>query len=623
MALQTSNETYEKPHLCGSATECGSSIGVQTTKDCLECVFRKTHFKELCSFALRSNNTNLQRYLDLCNTTWRCSGTNSEFCANPPPRAMASIDSGLDLSSSSDDFPSFDSSTDESFQNHFREPVVGSEANELYDSRLIQITLLGEPHKPPSIANESDARRGISPPIPMPRTLFLRRSPTPTPETNVEGVPSATQPETNETETFSPSQKIRNFNQTYVVDDPEYDRNFHTCELIDKFFHSPGSSLVDADVFPFTHDPRVDVSPSPTYYNSFESGSEVSLKNNVCESGIRAPRKPLCKAGPNDPRVSRPGFDDPRRVPSDTETRFDLDPSLLLENEPDPRSSRGSSLTHVHAGEIPPRQANRKLKGTRNVASVDQTKMLLDLFKTPRNTFDGSDPTIFEAWLSNLDRRSDRCLAEPEDKITALEIHTSGKPRDLVRLLASNLAPDPNTRLNEIVAELRTRFASETKVAAYFMHKITAFPPIKDNEEPFQIMTKLREFGDLCYAISMRVSPMGELCALNTAVGINPLRRKLPNYLNAEWRKFKDNGLNPKSGAEHPKFEVFASFLKREADSLFADFGYQSIPRTAVETLQMSVHASHERNPRRTNKKCRYLTYLDRKQVIRGASRST
>ena len=85
MALQTSNETYEKPHLCGSATECGSSIGVQTTKDCLECVFRKTHFKELCSFALRSNNTNLQRYLLLCDTTWRCSGANSQFCSPWPP----------------------------------------------------------------------------------------------------------------------------------------------------------------------------------------------------------------------------------------------------------------------------------------------------------------------------------------------------------------------------------------------------------------------------------------------------------------------------------------------------------------------------------------------------------
>ena len=623
MALQTSYEINEIPHLGGLATGCSAPDGVQNSQDCLECVYRKTYFKGLYTFALRSNNTDLQRYLDLCNTTWRCSGTNSEFYANPAPKAMASLDSGLDLSSSSDDFPSFDSSTDESFQNLFREPVVGNKANKLYDSRHSQIMLPGEPYKPPSIASASNTKRGVNRPVPMPRTKFLRRSPTPTPETNVEGVPFATQPETNETETFSPSQKIRNIDQTYVVDNPEYDRNFRTCGHIDKFFHSPGSSLVGTDVSTFTPDPRVDVSPSPMYYSSSESGSVVSLKNNVCESPIRAPRKPLCKTGPNDPRVSRPGFDNPIRVPSDAETRFDLDPILPLENELDPRSSRGSSITYVPAREIPSRQANLRLKSTRNVASVDQTIMLLDLFKTPRNTFDGSDPTIFEAWLSNLDRRLDRCLAESEDKITALEIHTSGKPRDLVRLLASNLASDPNTRLNKIVAELRTRFASETKVAAHFMHKLTAFPPIKDDEEPCQIMTKLREFGDLCYAISTRVSPTGELCTLNTAMGIIPLRRKLPTYLNAEWRKFKYNGLNPKSGTEHPKFEVFVNFLEREADSLFADFDYQSTPRTDVETSQTSTPASHERITRQTNKKCRYLAYLDRKQVTRGASRST
>ena len=135
-------------------------------------------------------------------------------------------------------------------------------------------------------------------------------------------------------------------------------------------------------------------------------------------------------------------------------------------------------------------------------------------------------------------------------------------------------------------------------------------------------MTKLREFGDLCYAISTRVSPTGELCALNTAMGINHLRCKLPTYLNAEWRKFKDLGLNPMSGAKHPKFAVFASFLKREADSLFADFDYHSTPRTVVEMLQTNAHAFHERNTRQTTKKCRYLTYLERKRVTRGASRS-
>ena len=244
--------------------------------------------------------------------------------------------------------------------------------------------------------------------------------------------------------------------------------------------------------------------------------------------------------------------------------------------------------------------------------------MLLDLFKAPRDTFDGSDPTTFEAWLSDLERRSNRCLAEPEDKITILEIHSSGKPLELVRRLSSNLVPDPYTCLNEIVAELRSRFASETKVAAHFMDKISAFPPIKDKEEPFQIMTKLREFGDLCYDISIRVTPAGELCALNTAMGINPLRRKLPAYLNAEWRKFKDNGLNPNSGAKHPKFEVFASFLKREADSLFADFDFQSAARPNVEMSQTNAHGFHERNTQQTTKKCRYLRNLERKRDARG-----
>ena len=71
MALQTSYETNEILHLGNPATGCSALDGVHNPKDCLECVYRKTYFKGLYTFALRSNNTDLQRYLALYDTTWR------------------------------------------------------------------------------------------------------------------------------------------------------------------------------------------------------------------------------------------------------------------------------------------------------------------------------------------------------------------------------------------------------------------------------------------------------------------------------------------------------------------------------------------------------------------------
>ena len=103
--------------------------------------------------------------------------------------------------------------------------------------------------------------------------------------------------------------------------------------------------------------------------------------------------------------------------------------------------------------------------------------------------------------------------------------------------------------------------------------------------------------------------------------GIYPLRRKLPAYLNTEWRKFKDNYSDVNPGVKHPIFEIFASFLKREADSLFADYDYQSTPEPNVEMSRTGTHAFHGRNAQHTTKKCRYLKNLERRCVARDSGR--
>ena len=356
MAPQTFNETFERWHPGTSATGCGDSDSVFDPEDCLECVYRKTYFEGLCTFAVRSNNTDLQRYLVLCDTTWRCSGANSQFCSTPVPKAAIISDSGLDLSSCLNDFSSYDSNKDVGSQNIFREPLEGSVANKVHGGDQLRTTQSGEPHKLLSIMNASDVERGINRPVPMPRTIFLKESVTSTSESNVEGAPFPTQPETIETDIFSPSQKIRNIDQTYGVGFSGYDANFPDYAHIDEPFHTPGRPLVDANNSTFTQESLVGESPMSMYDNSFESSSDISMKTNVCEMWNKASRNPSSRTGPYGPQVSQHGFNSPGYVPNVTEPRFDHGPSFLQENELDPRSSQGSSITPNRAGEIPPRK---------------------------------------------------------------------------------------------------------------------------------------------------------------------------------------------------------------------------------------------------------------------------
>ena len=60
-----------------------------------------------------------------------------------------------------------------------------------------------------------------------------------------------------------------------------------------------------------------------------------------------------------------------------------------------------------------------------------------------------------------------------------------------------------------------------------------------------------------------------DLSILNHNIGLEPIRKKLPNFVNNAWRKKRSDYLE--QHGTYPKFNIFCDFLQKMSDSLCDD----------------------------------------------------
>ena len=243
--------------------------------------------------------------------------------------------------------------------------------------------------------------------------------------------------------------------------------------------------------------------------------------------------------------------------------------------------------------------------------------MISELLRPPDNPFDGSNPIEFERWLFKLERKFQRCKADPEDQIEVFETHTGGEAKTLVRLLSSNFKMNANYVVMNIKNELRRRFGSELAVAKALLQKIVNFPKMFDNEAPDELSQKMRDFSDLCLQTSFRVKADGELSLLNTPIGLQFVREKLPGYLNKDWSRYRYAYFLENPEMSHPRFDIFANFVKNEADSMIIDQGsiHNQSGITCIFENDQSIRSPcdyHGPKAKHLTVKCRILRKLNR-----------
>ena len=138
-----------------------------------------------------------------------------------------------------------------------------------------------------------------------------------------------------------------------------------------------------------------------------------------------------------------------------------------------------------------------------------------------------------------------------------------------------------------------------------------------DDDAPDALSQKIRGFSDICLQASYHVKADGELSILNTAIGLKFICEKLPEYLNKEWRRYRYAYFLETPEISHPRFEIFANFVKDEADSMIIEQG-SSYKRTGIQGIFEKYRPIkspcdyHGVKAKHSTFKCRILRKLNR-----------
>ena len=202
---------------------------------------------------------------------------------------------------------------------------------------------------------------------------------------------------------------------------------------------------------------------------------------------------------------------------------------------------------------------------------------LSQLKQTPASPFDG-DPHLFRGWMMSLTHRLSKLQLDSLDIIDVLEAHTTGAPKQLISTLKSAYSHDPDEALAVITKKLRARFSGDVQISSSLRTKLSNFPEISGSQSDPAVGQKLRQLSDLCQCVCAHMSTAHDLQILNYESGVEPIRKKLPEFLNNRWRTSKAhyvavNGI-------HPPFSLFCTFLEDQSDILCADVR-ESIARFA------------------------------------------
>ncbi|KAA0183357.1 hypothetical protein HAZT_HAZT002103 [Hyalella azteca] len=188
---------------------------------------------------------------------------------------------------------------------------------------------------------------------------------------------------------------------------------------------------------------------------------------------------------------------------------------------------------------------------------------LAELKRKPANPFNG-EAHVFRSWLRSLLHRVDPLQPSPWDTIDILEAHTVGAPNYLIQTFKAAHCTDPARALEVIFAKLNQRFGAGEEVALGLRRKLSSFPSVKSSATDPTVAARLRQLSDLCLVVCAHLETVPDLRTLNYASGLEPIRNKLPDFLDLKWRDVT-NRYMLEHGGNHPEFAVFCRFLEEKS----------------------------------------------------------
>ena len=219
-----------------------------------------------------------------------------------------------------------------------------------------------------------------------------------------------------------------------------------------------------------------------------------------------------------------------------------------------------------------------------------------DLIKKSIESFDGI-ATKFWSWAGQLESYIGSLQLSPLKTLQLISSYCSGEPQEMISRYLDAVHHVTREDVDEVWDSLVHRFGSPQSITQELLLKIRNFSSIQGPNQG----KKLLDLHDLCKVVLHNISKCPNLQNLNLASGLEELRRKLPEHIQHEWRRFGHSFENSHHGM-HPPFLEFANFIKCRArlqsnknyETLFNRFPPKlpnkgSVPRTLTRTLQTAV----------------------------------
>ncbi|XP_059093458.1 uncharacterized protein LOC131888586 [Tigriopus californicus] len=148
--------------------------------------------------------------------------------------------------------------------------------------------------------------------------------------------------------------------------------------------------------------------------------------------------------------------------------------------------------------------------------------------KSEPKMFDGSDPTVYKAFVQSFDQLIANKTRSEADKLHYLEKYTRALPQRLVQS-CFNLNSELGYR--EARELLNQKYGNEFVIANAFLRKLSNWPPIKNDDRD-----ALEEFNVFLLSCRNFMKDGNALVQLNGPSQIQELVLKLPYHLRLAWR---------------------------------------------------------------------------------------
>ena len=203
-----------------------------------------------------------------------------------------------------------------------------------------------------------------------------------------------------------------------------------------------------------------------------------------------------------------------------------------------------------------------------------QWSALARLEQPPSKRFDGN-PREFERWFRPLCRQFEEWQIHPADALDILKIHSTGKPNELLNTYAifglHGPLEEQARRFQEITRDMRHTFFPQHVAEELVVEKLRNLPVIKDPELVYEDALRLWDMYHTCDS-AMRMFGEGYTTfrPMRVTYVTDHLRKKLPTFLDREWRTLKYE--YKKVNDSNPPFKMFCEFLHERAHMFSHDW---------------------------------------------------